>query len=176
MTSKTTLSEETVSMESKQDIVGVESFEDLIKDTNRYNEKILEIMNNRWIIKVILKDDSDGMVMHRGAPKYMLIRNELLLTDSFNYTLQGEDIWYLYGEYGEFGNGKQLDSNEYNMYSSRFHSSGRVVFSDWISDLVIYKTEEDIMKIEDEDDRNMILRLHRDIRRHNWLPKNQYGI
>ena len=163
-------------MESQSAIQNEPSFQEIFSDTKRYNAKVREIIKNAWIIKVVLKEDCVGIYEHTTRPKYMLMRNELLLTGSPKYTLQGEDIWYLYGEYGKFGNGQSLDSDDYDMYTSRFHSSGRVIFSDWISDWVIYKTEEDISNIEDSSDRNMVMKLHRDIKKHNWVAINHMGI
>ena len=103
-------------MESQSAIQNEPSFQEIFSDTKRYNAKVREIIKNAWIIKVVLKEDCVGIYEHTTRPKYMLMRNELLLTGSPKYTLQGEDIWYLYGEYGKFGNGQSSDSDDYDMY------------------------------------------------------------
>ena len=152
--------------------------QDLFNNVKLYNSKVLEIMKNRYIIKLFLK--GDGADVHGDKPKYMLIRNVLLLEtnngDIPKYALQGDDIDFLYGEYGKFGNGKQLTDKEYECYTSLFHSSGRIIFPDWISDWVIYKNMDDMEnKIEDVLERYYILKLHGDIIKHNYVPKNHFG-
>ena len=141
----------------------------LFNNPELYNAKVLEIMNKKYIIKLFLNNGS--------SPKYMLIRNELALRDNKGdrpyYGLQGEDIEYQYN-YGTFHTGNKLTSEQYDYYNSLFHCSGRVVFDDWITDWIIYQNEEDISNIEDEREREVILKLHRDIQTFNWKPGDPF--
>jgi hypothetical protein len=139
---------------------------------DKFNKEVLDIKNNRCIVKLVLND---------GRPtKYMLIRNELALRDSKRniprYGLQGEDIGYHYN-YGKFHTefSNKLTREESNYYYSNFHSSGHVVFGDKISSWTIYKSREDIKNINNEIDKNIMLKLHSDIRQFNWLPNEDLG-
>jgi hypothetical protein len=141
----------------------------LFNNPEIYNDKVLEIMNKKYIIKLFLNNGTSS--------KYMLIRNELALRDNKGdrpyYSLQGEDIEYQYN-YGTFHSGKELTSEQFHYYNSLFHCSGRVVFDDWITDWIIYQNEEDILNIEDVMEREVILKLHRDIQTYNWTPGDPF--
>ena len=52
-----------------------------------------------------------------------------------------------------------------------FHPSGRVVFGDNILDMIVYRNIEDIEKIKDTNEKEIILRLFNDIREKEWLPR-----
>ena len=135
---------------------------------DEWNGQLMEIMLKKYIIRIFLKDKSSS--------KYMLIRNKLELMDNLgnipHHGLQGEDITYHYN-YGEFSK-NDSSPNVPCRYYSIFHSSGRVVFGERISHIIIYKTEEDICTIDNEIDRDIILRLHRDIKTSNWEPKLEW--
>ena len=133
---------------------------------DEWNKQLMDIMLNKYIIQIFLKDNS--------LSKFMLIRNKLELMDNRgnipHHGLQGEDITYHYN-YGEFSKKKEWSTDVKDRYYSIFHSSGRVVFGEIISYIIIYKTEEDICTIDNEIDRDIILTLHRDIKASSWEPK-----
>lgn len=129
-------------------------------------QAIDKYMTKKYIIQIFLKDNSPS--------KYMLIRNKLELMDNHgnisHHGLQGEDITYHYN-YGEFFKKKEWSNDVKDRYYSIFHLSGRAVFGERISHIIIYKTKEDIYTIDNEIDRDIILTLHRDIKTFNWEPK-----
>ena len=142
----------------------------LFNNPELYNDKVLEIMNKKYIIKLFLSNGT--------SPKYMLIRNELALRDNKgnipHYALQGEDIEYQYN-YGTFHTGKELSSEQFHYYNSLFHCSGRIVFGNWITNWIIYQNEDDISNIEDEREREVILKLHMDIQKSDWTPGDPFS-
>ena len=135
---------------------------------DEWNKQLMEIILKKYIIRIFLKDNSPS--------KFMLIRNKLKLRDNCgnipHHGLQGEDITYHYN-YGEFSK-KEWSADVKDRYYDIFHSSGRVVFGERISHIIIYKTEEDIYTIDNEIDRDIILTLHRDIKSSNWEPKLEW--
>lgn len=54
---------------------------------------------------------------------------------------------------------------------NKFQASGNVIFGERVKLITIYESEDHINKIEDPDERSLILRVHRDIHKYNWQPK-----
>ena len=137
---------------------------------DEFNKEVLDIKNNRYIIKLVLNDGR--------RTKFMLIRNELALCDNNGnipkYALQGEDIRYHY-TYGKFSHGNKLTKQESNYFYYNFYPSGRIVFGDKIKNWTIYKNIEDIKNIKDDINKNMLSKLFNDIRKFNWLPEPDLG-
>jgi len=137
---------------------------------DEFNTQVLDIKNNRYILKLALNDGR--------RTKFMLIRNELALRDNNGnipkYALQGEDIGYHY-TYGKFSQGNKLTKDESNYFYYNFSPSGRVVFGDKIQKWTIYRNIADIENIKDDTDKNMLLKLFGDIRKFNWLPEPDLG-
>jgi len=133
---------------------------------DEFNKGVLDIKNNRNILKLVLNDGR--------RTKFMLIRNELALRDNKGnipqYALQGEDIRYHY-TYGKFSLGNKLTKQESNYFYYNFYPSGRIVFGDKIQNWTIYRNIEDIESIKDDIDKNMLSKLFNDIRKFNWLPQ-----
>jgi len=133
---------------------------------DEWNMMLQLCLQKKYIIRIFLKDHSQS--------KFMLIRNKLELRDNCgnipHHALQGEDITYHYN-YGKFSKNKEWSADVKNRYYSIFHTSGRIVFGERISHIIIYKTEEDICTIDNEIDLDIILTLHRDIKASNWEPK-----
>jgi hypothetical protein len=134
--------------------------------SDAWNELLMEIMQKKYIIRIFLKNDS--------SPRFMLIRNKVELVGKFGlipwHAIQGEDITYEYN-YGKFYNNKKLTYEQNQYYNSIFHGSGHIVFGESISHIIIYKSEEKINAIDNEMDRNIIRKLHSDIKSFNWEPK-----
>ena len=144
---------------------------------NKFNQKILDIKNNRQIARIIIN--------RPNSPKYILIRNELAMANANGnipyFAIQGEDIPFLY-TYGKFNTEYDIMTCNYDPYEKidpnflksirqMFHPSGRVVFGDNILDMIVYKNIEDIEKIKDTNEKEIILRLFNDIREKEWLPR-----
>ena len=130
----------------------------------QFNSQILDIKHNQYLIRIFEQD---------GRNKFALIRNELALGDSTGnlprYGIQGEDITYHY-QYGKFSNLTPLTEKQENYIYNNFHSSGRVVFGENITHMIIYTNEEDISQIEDAQEREIILKLYNDVRNSELLP------
>lgn len=137
---------------------------------DEFNKEVLDIKNNRFIVKLVLNDGR--------RTKFMLIRNELALRDNNGnipqYALQGEDIIYHY-TYGKFSQGNKLTKQESNYFYYNFYPSGRIVFGNKIQNWTIYRNIEDIKSANDDIDKNMLIKLFNDIRKFNWLPEPDLG-
>ena len=143
----------------------------------KYNQKILDTKNNRLIARLVIN--------RPNSPKYILIRNELVLADAERnipyFAVQGEDIPFLY-TYGKFNSDFDILTSDYEPYEridpnflkslrQMFHPSGRVVFGNNILDMNVYENIEDIREIKDPNEREIILKLFNDIRENEWLPR-----
>jgi hypothetical protein len=130
----------------------------------QFNKQILDIKHNQYLIRIFKQN---------GRNKYALIRNELALCDNKGnlprYGIQGEDFTYHY-KYGKFINTAPLTKKQIDYIYNNFHTSGRVVFGENITHMIIYKNEEDISQIEDARAREIVLKLFNDVRNSELRP------